>query len=116
MMKMTNSSVDARMDAIRTALLSQATDDFYGLWEAVPAARSIIDGSDADLREITATVLRDLWEKGSIVFVWGDPHPQPDQPLAAADVIRVLSEAAEGDDERPYAGRTVWFTTELGSV
>ena len=60
---------------IRAALLSNASDDFLGLWEAVPVARSVLNAPEAELLKTTKILLRNIvggWRCGVCL---GEPGP-----------------------------------------
>ena len=95
----------------REALLLSASEDYLGLWEVIPAIRSAVRGSDAELMELAQPLLRSLWKEGMVDLFWGDPRPNREWSLNDLDVERVLNDPAEWDGDRPLKGQVVWLTT-----
>ena len=97
--------------AIIEALLSHAGDDYVGLWEVIPIARSVSNDPEGELLRATKAVLMEMWERGAVDFIWGHPGPNPEEVLTAEEIVTVLGDINEWSGDRPYRGRTVWISS-----
>jgi hypothetical protein len=107
----TMSNLNSSETAIIEALLSHASDDYVGLWEAIPIVRSVSNVPEAELLTATKAILSKMWEGGALDFIWGHPNPNPEEVLTPEEIDAVLEDIKEWSGDRPYRGRMVWISS-----
>ena len=96
-------------EAAEAVILEVALEDFAGLWEIAGVLRSRRSFRDAEAA--AKRFVRDLWLRGLVDLVWGNPNPNKRELVKREDGDAVLDDERYWNSDLPFSGQTVWVTT-----